>query len=238
MESSAMISPPRRVADLINLKNQGIALSVNPSFEIVPVNFAHESVPYKAHIFLCRYAGTFDSKEFMFRKCYAKGCHHNLCPHVAQAVMIANRYLQRDYKRLRDADITLEEKLFSLEEMMVKYEEGEEGAESGATGGVLTIHDYINIAKEGNRVEVRINLDIIPAVEHFANRQNKQSFLMSGFTISTLGSINKFERCLACFQTDQEHIEKTDAIKTANERLKLLYNEFDGAQIDYQSVFF
>lgn len=237
MESSARINPPRRVEDLINLKKRRVELSVNPSFEIVPVNFAHETVAYQAHIFLCRYSGTFDSKEFMFRKCYAKGCHHNICPHVAQAVMIANRYLQRDYKRLRDSDITLEEKLFSLEEMMVKYD-GDDMAGGGATGGVLTIHDYINIAKEGNRVEVQINLEIIPAVEHFANRRNRQTFLMSGFAISTLGSTSKVERCLACFQTDQEALEKADAVETANKRLKILYNEFDAANIAYKPAFF
>jgi len=237
MEPSAMISSPGRVTDLITLKKQGVELSVTPSFEIVPVNFAHESAPYQAHIFLCRYSGTFDNREFMFRKCYAKGCQHNLCPHVAQAVMIANRYLQRDYKRVRDAGIAIEEKLFSLEEMMVKYRR-EEDAERVGTGGVLTIHDYINIAKEGNRVEVQINLDIIPAVEHFANRKNRQTFLMGGFTISTLGSTNQLERCLACFQTDQERLEKAEAVETANKRLKILYSEFDATDIEYKPTFF
>lgn len=237
MESSAKINPPKRITDLISLKRQGIELSVIPSFEIVPVNFAHEKAVYQAHIFLCNYSGTFDNKDFTFRKCYAKGCRNNLCPHVIQAVMIANRYLQRDYKRLSDAGIALEEKFFRLEEMIMKYE-GLEEEKNDFTGGILTIHDYINIANEGNKVEVQINLDTISAVEHFANKKNKQTFLMSDFTISTLGRNSHFQRCLACFQTDHEDLEKSDAVKTANDRLKILYDEFDGAQIAYQPVFF
>ncbi|SLM28052.1 conserved hypothetical protein [Desulfamplus magnetovallimortis] len=236
MELSVAKNPPKRVTDLIHLKQQGMDLSISLSFEVVPVDFAHENAAFQAYIFLCRYSGTVNGNEFMFRKCYAKGCQHNLCPHVAQAVMIANRYLQRDYKKMKDAGIAIEEKFFSLEEMIVKFKDDSEEA-SHTKDGVLTIHDYINIAKEGNKVEVKVNLDAIPAVEHFANKKNKQTFLMGNFAISTLGSNGEFQRCLACYQTDQEEL-KPDAVSTANERLKNLYSEFGEAGIACQPQFF
>jgi hypothetical protein len=53
---------------------------------------------------------------YAFRKCYARGCPNNLCPHVSQAVMIANRYLQRDYRRMEDAGLKVEKNLFTLED--------------------------------------------------------------------------------------------------------------------------
>ena len=37
--------------------------------------------------------------------------------------MIANRYLQRDYRRLKEAGIQIEEKLFTLDDMVVKFED-------------------------------------------------------------------------------------------------------------------
>ncbi len=237
MSDTAMINSPKRIIDLINLKEQGNDPDITISFDIVPVNFAHKTFNFQAYIFLCRYFVTVNNTDFTFRKCYARGCPDNLCPHVSQAVMIANRYLKRDYKRLVDAGITVEEKVFSLEEMMVKYE-GVDIEKDAATGGVLTIHDYINIANEGNKVEVLIELENISAVEHFANQKSKQTYLMADFDITTLGNKNQFQRCLSCFQTDNEHKEKHVAIQTANDRLKLLFSEFDAANIVYKANFF
>jgi hypothetical protein len=237
MNETANINLPNRITDLVNLRATGYSLDINLSFDIIPINFAHKAQEFQAYIFLCRYSGSVEKKAFIFRKCYAKGCPHNLCPHVAQAVMIANRYLKKDYKRLQDAGIVIEEKFFSLEDMIAKYEEvGHEKNEN--RGGILTIHDYINIAKEGNSVEVEIDLEIIPAVEHFVNEKNKQTYLTADFSIIILGRSYKFQRCLACFQTNNETEEKAIAINTANDRLKLLFYEFDDAKIDYKPIFF
>ncbi|MBU8910415.1 MAG: hypothetical protein KOO65_04020 [Desulfobacterales bacterium] len=237
MDDTAIINPPKRIIDLVNLKKLGYDLDIALSFDIVPVNFAHKSYEFQAYIFLCGYSGMINNTPFAFRKCYAKGCPNNLCPHVSQAVMIANRYLKRDYKRFADAGIFIKEIFFSLQDMMVKYD-GVDIEKDAATGGILTIHDYINIAKEGNEVEVQVGLEIIPAVEHFANQKNEQTFFMADFNITTLGRNSQFQRCLACFQTDKESEEKPVALVTANDRLKILYKEFNEANIQFKTVFF
>lgn len=237
MDDTTIINLPKRITDLVNFKKLGYNLDIDLSFEIVPVNFAHQSNEFQAYIFLCRYEGSVNKKSFMFRKCYAKGCPHNLCPHVAQAVMIANRYLKRDYKKLVDAGILIKETFFTLDDMVVKYE-GLGHEKDKDRGGILTIHDYINIAREGNSVEVQIKLENIPAVEHFANQQNKQTYLMADFDITTLGGKNQFQRCFSCFQTDNEAQEKPVAVQTANDRLKILFNEFDDAKVQYKICFF
>ena len=237
MSNSSINKPPQRITDLIGLIKSGEDITCKTIFEIVPVDFAHGNIEFQAFIFLCQYSGVIGSQEYMFRKCYARGCPNNICPHVSQAVMIANRYLKRDYKKLMDAGIDLEEKIFNLEEMMVKYD-GIDLEKDETTGGILTIHDFINIAKEGNNVEIQIDLEMIPAVEHFANQKNEQTFLMGDFTITTLGKKSQFQRCLACFRTDDETEEKSIAIQTANDRLKLLFDEFNDAKIQYKPCFF
>ncbi|WP_457551717.1 hypothetical protein [Desulfobacula sp.] len=237
MSHLSINKPPHRITDLINLIKNGENITCNTLFEIVPVDFAHGNIEFQAYIFLCKYFGTINSKEYIFRKCYARGCQHNLCPHVSQAVMIANRYLKRDYKKLLDAGIKLKENIFSLDDMLVKYDKIDL-EKNETTGAILTIHDYINIAKEGNIVKVQINLEIIPGVEYFANQKNEQSFLMVDFNIATLGRNSKFQRCLACFETHNETEEKPVAIQTANARLKILFSEFDEAKIQYKPIFF
>jgi len=224
MSNSSINKPPTRITDLIGLIKDGKNITCSTLFEIVPVDFAHGNIEYQAFIFLCR-------------KCYARGCPDNLCPHVSQAVMIANRYLKRDYKKLLDAGIKVKDNLFSLEEMLVKYD-GIDVEKNEETDSILTIHDYINIAKEGNDVDVKITLETIPAVEHFANQKNEQTFFMGDFSINTLGKISNFQRCFACFQTNNETQERPVAITTANERLKILFNEFDDAKIQYKTSFF
>ena len=157
MLSNTIDQLPNRITDLVALKEKGIEVSCNPSFEILPVDFAHRDNQFQAFIFLCRFNGSIDGHEYMFRKCYARGCPHNLCPHVSQAVMIANRYLQRDYKKLEDVGVQVEKKLFTLEDMVIKFDSIKE-----EQGPLLTIHDYINIAKEGNEVAVELELDLLP----------------------------------------------------------------------------
>jgi hypothetical protein len=224
---------PNRITDLVKLKEQGFEVVCNPSFEILPVDFAHRDNQFQAFIFLCRFTGTIDGQEFKFRKCYARGCPNNLCPHVSQAVMIANRYLQRDYRRLQEGGVAIEEQLFTLEDMMVKYEDVHE-----AYGAVMAIHDYINLAREGNDVFVKLSLEYVPAVEHFANYKNAQIFLMVDFAVTSLGKTSNIERCLGCYAQEREKEEKPNMVDIANERLRLLYEEFDQAPVEYEQVFF
>ena len=233
MEPVTHYKPPNRITDLVVLKEKGIEVTCNPSFEILPVDFAHRDHQFQAFIFLCRFNGSIDGHEYMFRKCYARGCPHNLCPHVSQAVMIANRYLQRDYKKLEDVGVQVEKNLFTLEDMVIKFDSIKE-----EQGPLLTIHDYINIAKEGNEVAVEMELEFVTGVEHFANYKNQQVFLLVNFSITTLGKTHQIERCLACYEADKEQQEKPQKIDIANERLKILYNEFDQVSIKYEKRFF
>lgn len=223
---------PHRVTDLISFKNRGALVSARVSFEILPVDFAHRDNPFRAYIFLSRYTGDIDGQEYVFRKCYARGCPNNLCPHVSQAVMIANRYLQRDYRRLEDGGIPIEKRLFSLPDMLLKFDSAHQ-----AYGSVMAIHDYINLAREGNEVSVEIKLEYVPAVEHFAGHKNAQIFLMADFKIACLGKTSHVERCLACYPEKREE-EKSQKMDIANQRLKLLYEAFERASVKYEQRFF
>jgi hypothetical protein len=233
MEARTILPPPRRVTDLIQRKESGCRVSCDPSFEVVPVDFAHRDHRYQAHIFLCRYRGTVDDSAFMFRKCYARGCPKNLCPHVAQAVMIANRYLQRDFNRLRKAGIEVPDRMFTLDKMVVGFERAEEN-----DGPLLTLPDFINIAKEGNAVSAKVTLEYLPAVEHFANEKNKQTFLNADFAFTMLGQSGSCQRCFGCYGTESEAEEKPKAVAVANQRLALLYQEFDNAGIQCEKRLF
>ncbi|MDX2448251.1 MAG: hypothetical protein QNK29_13765 [Desulfobacterales bacterium] len=233
MAKTSLNTPPGRIADLVGLKEKGSMVTCQTNFDILPVDFAHRDNPFQAFIFLCRYKGAIDGEEYEFRNCYARGCPHNLCPHVSQAVVIANRYLQKDYHLLEEAGIDMERQLFTLEDMTVKFDGYQK--EYDAT---LVIHDYINIAKEGNDVSVEVDLEYVPGVEHVVGYDNEMIFMMVGFTIDCLGKISRYERCLACFQMEREKEEKEYRINIANERLKTLYNEFDQTSIIYEKRFF
>ena len=232
MERAEPQFPPHRVTDLITFNNSGASVAAKVSFEILPVDFAHRDNPFQAYIFLSRYAGDIDGRKYEFRKCYARGCPNNLCPHVSQAVMIANRYLQRDYRRLEACGIPIEKQLFSLPDMLLKFDNAHQ-----AYGAVMAIHDYINLAREGNDVSVQIKLEYVPAVEHFAGHKNAQIFLMAEFEITCLGKISHIERCLACYPEKREE-EKSQQMDIANQRLKLLYEEFERASVKYEQRFF
>ena len=233
MGQTSVNRPPGRITDIVGLKEKGAAVTCRTSFEILPVDFVHRENPFQAFIFLCRYTGTIDGEDFKFRKCYARGCPHNLCPHVSQAVMIANRYLQRDYHKLKKAGIDMEQRLFTLEDMTVKFDGYQK-----EHGPILAIHDYINIAKEGNDVSVKVDLEYVPGVEHFVGYDNPMIFMMVDFTITCLGKTHHYERCLACYQEDRENEEKAHRISISNERLNLLYDEFDQASITYERRLF
>jgi len=233
MGQTSINNPPGRVMDLVGLKKEESIVTCRTSFEILPVNFEHRDNPFQAFIFLCRYKGTIDGEEYEFRKCYARGCPGNLCPHVSQAVMVANRYLQKDYRKLEQAGIKIERRLFDLEDMTGKFDGYQKKYDP-----TLVIHDYINIAHEGNDVSIEVSLEYVPGVEHLVGYDNEMTFMMVDFTISCLGRTNRYERCLACYQTEREKEEKEYRINIANERLKILYDEFDQASIKYEKQLF
>ena len=233
MQTKPATRLPGRITDLVEMKQGGATVVCQPSFEILPVNFEHRKHPFKAHIFLCRYTGAVNSQDYSFRKCYARGCPHNLCPQVSQAVMIANRYLQRDLRLLRENGIEVESRLFSLDDMVVKFEDLHTEEEP-----ILTIYDYIHIAEEGNDVAVKIALEQIPAVEHFVTHKNAQTFLTAKFSVQTLGGEHHCERFFACFPTHKTNGEMQRAVEVANARLDNLYAEFDQASIQYEKRFF
>jgi hypothetical protein len=233
MSSANVSRSAKRILDLVNLKEKGAAVTCRQTFEVIPVDFQHRDSPFQAHVFLCQFEGEIDGGTYSFRKCYARGCPHNLCPHVSQAVMIANRYLQRDHILLRRAGIEVEDRLFTLEDMMVKFDGYQEEHDP-----TLTIDDYVHMAQEGTEVSVDIALEYVPAVEHFANHKNSQTFLTIDFVVHSLGKKHNFQRCFACYQTDHEEEEKGTEVEVANERLKELYKEFDAAAIKYEKKFF
>jgi hypothetical protein len=63
-------------------------------------------------------------------------------------------------------------------------------------------------------------------------------FLMVSFTVACLGKTYLYERCLACYPMDREQEEKQHKVVIANERLRLLYEEFDQVGIDCAKRFF
>jgi hypothetical protein len=216
---------PLRVTDLIERHNRGSTVVCQTKFDILPVDFQHRANPFKAYIFLCQYSGTIDGSDYSFRKCYARGCPHNLCPHVSQAVLIANRYLQRDYHRLESAGIAIEKKLFSLEEMVLKFDQQQDEK----TGPAMALHDYVQLAEKGQAVAIRPALEFVSAVEHFDRFENKMIFLMADFVVTCQGKTHHLERCLACYPIDNEARERQAKIDIANARLRLLYQELESA---------
>ncbi len=74
--------------------------------------------------------------------------------------------------------------------------------------------------------------------EHFANYENQMIFLMVDFSVTCLGKKHHYERCLACYPMDKEAEEKNEKAAIADERLKLLYEEFDTVSIQYEKRFF
>lgn len=233
MATTEVLHLPRRITDLIALQERGKAVTCFPEFEILPVDFFHQKNPYKAYIFLCRFNGEIEGRSYSFRKCYARGCPQNQCSHVSLAVLIANRYLQRDYQRLGRAGIKVNEFLFTLEEMIVKFDGCNQEHDS-----MLTLEDCLEMAKGGDKVAVDIQLEYVPAVEHFANQKNAQTFLTADFVVTASQKQKDFQRCLACYQTDREREEKTDQVGVANARLSLLYQAFAKSTVQYNEMFF
>jgi hypothetical protein len=233
METSSITQFPRRITDLIDAKAAGADVRLEIAFEILPAEFQHRSHPFQAYIFLAKYSGTIDGRAFDFRKCYARGCPNNLCTHVSQAVDIANRYLQRDYHTLKSGGIDVTETLFSLDDMIVKFENlKEEGPVQ------LSIPELTAMAEAGKSITVHIELELIPAVEHFSHSDNAQTFLSGELTAKTVDETYHCHRCFACFATDHEDEEKETAIRVANARLAMVYSEFRDSGIMHQPQYF
>jgi hypothetical protein len=233
MEQTTIHNPPIRINDLLLLKQKGATVTCAPSFEINQIDFTHMENEFQAVLFFCRFSGKVDEEEYSFRKCYARGCPHNLCPHVSQAVMIANRYLQKDYRRLKEAGIDVEPKLFTLDDMVVKFEDFREEQDP-----TLTIDDYLHIAREGSEVSMKVSVEYMPAVENFGNQRERRVFLVANFDVMSLGATHQCQRCFACFAADRESEEKPRQIRIANDRLRNLYKEFDAVGIKYDKKFF
>jgi len=233
MDENIIHTPPISVTDLALLKGKGSQVTVDNSFEINEVDLAHEKHPFKAFLFFSRFSGTVDGDEYAFRKCYSRGCTHNLCPHVSQAVMIANRYLQRDYNALEKAGIEIDEKLFTLENMLAQFEEQRDEFVS-----TLILEDYINIAKGGEDISIDVSVEYLPAVENFANYKEKRMFFAANFNVSHLGKVHICHRCFSCYAMDKENEEIQTARELANRRVASVYEEFDKAGIKYNKVFF
>ena len=233
MEATPETTAPMRITDIVNARSAGAAVQLKTHFEVLPVDFHHGKEPFQAYIFLARYHGSVDGVPFEFRKCYARGCPNNLCTHVSQAVTIANRYLQRDYRRLKAAGIGIDEKLFTLDAMIVKFEQLKTAGQPA-----LTIPELVDMARSGARIAVELVLDYLPAVEHFAHQENAQTFLSGEFTAQAAEKSYKCHRCFACYPTGKTGEEKSRAIRVANARLELIFQEFQRVGINHRQAFF
>jgi hypothetical protein len=233
MSQIPVYNPPTRITDLIELKSRGAAMTCSAVLDIIPVDFSHRQHHFRAVVFLCRFSGTANSQQYTFRKCYARGCTHDLCPRVSQAVMIANRFLQRDYHRLEQSGIGIEKKLFTLEDSVVRLT-----ALRDEPRETMIMDDYIRLAQAGNQISVDIALEYVPAIEHFEYHKNRQTFLMADFTVTAQGKSSACQRCLGCYPTEREAEERPRQIEVANDRLSNIYKELDLSAIRHEERFF
>ena len=233
MARSNMEEIPSRIHDLVVLRRKGATITCHPSFLLHPVEFQHQERSFEAFVFVCLFSGSVNGREYAFRKCYARGCQHNLCPHVSQAVMIANRYLERDYHILEKVGIECERKLFTLEDMLVKFNDYD-----SAFGPPLTIRDYINIAREGAEVSVDVQLECVAAVEHFLGHDAERMFYLVRYDVTSLGVERECQHCLGCYETTREREERPRQMAIANDRLREAYEEFDEAGIECTKRYF
>jgi len=233
MDEMIVHNPPISITDLKALKLKGAAITVNSTFEINEVDLVHEENPFRAFLFFSHFSGTVDGKPYEFRKCYAKGCQHNLCPHVSQAVMIANRYLKRDFTTLRKAGIAVEESFFTLENMLAQFEEKRDDFVV-----TLILEDYIRIAEEGDNIAIDVSVEKFPAVENFINHSEKRMFFSANFNVDYLEETHVCQRCFSCYVMEREKEEAKVPMDLANRRLANIYQEFKKANIDFNEVFF
>ncbi len=233
MHETIVHNPPISITDLVLLKERGANISLSNTFEINEVDLAHEENPFKAFLFFSVFSGTVDDLPYQFRKCYAKGCQHNLCPHVSQAVMIANRYLKRDYARMQKVGINFEESLFTLEHMLAEFESKRD--EFVVT---LILEDYIRLAGEGEKITIEVRKESFPAVENFFNHTEVRVYFSVDFHVTYLGETHICHRCFSCYAMDRESEDIETARDLANRRLSDTYASFDRVGITHNKVFF
>jgi hypothetical protein len=233
MSQTPVNQPPLRITNLIELKRKGEAITCSPTLDINPIDFSHRSHHFRAFVFIGRFSGTALGEQYSFRKCYARGCKHDLCPRVSQAVMIANRFLQRDYHRLVQSGIDIEQKLFTLEGSVVRLTALKDDPKKA-----MILDDYIHLAQGGDQVSINVELEYVIATEHFEYQQNNQTFLLADFSVTAQGKTAACQRCLGCYPTEREQEEKPVQIEVANDRLSLIYRELDLSSIRYEERFF
>ncbi|MDX2513045.1 MAG: hypothetical protein QNK25_13440 [Desulfobacterales bacterium] len=224
---------PKRISDLVYLNQKGFAVTCQTYFEIVRLDVDNSENSSKAFIFLCRYGGTVNGETYGFRKCYARSCSDHQCSNIYQAVMTAKSYANADYDKLGQAGIVLEKRRMTLEEIVRKFERMQE-----QYGPTQIIHDYIDWAHQGLDIRIDSVLNFISAQEHIADYTVQMIFLMVTFSVSSQGKTYQHERCFACYPKEKEGLEKQEKMDIANERLKVLYDEFDQALITYEGHFF
>jgi hypothetical protein len=227
-------APPNRISDLVYLKQRGFSVTCQTYFKIVPLDVDNSGSSLRAFIFLCQYSGTVDGEDYGFRKCYARACSDHQCSsNIYQAVMTAKPYVQADYRALEQSGIVLEKRRLTLEEVVDKFEGMHE-----QYGLTRVIHDDINLAREGHDIRIDPVLNFISAQEHVGDFKIQTIYLMAVFRVICQGKTHQHEWCFACYPKDREKIEKQEKIDIANERLKILYKEFDQASITYKPLFF
>lgn len=159
MTGSSPTPSPSRVTDLVALKQQGAEVVCRTAFEILPVDFQHRDNPFQAYIFLCRYSGEVDRMPYAFRKCYARGCPHNLCPHVSQAILIANGHQNRMMFLMVDFAVTCLGRTQRYERCLASYpvdiEKEEKAAKAEVANSRLRLL-YEAFARAGVACEERL----------------------------------------------------------------------------------
>ncbi len=98
--------------------------------------------------------------------------------------------------------------------------------------------DLIEQLKGNASVSVAVSLEAVPAVEHFANQKNAQTFFTGEFTARIGGETYQCHRCFACYSTEHEARERPPAVGIANARLGLIYQEFDRYGIRHDTCYF
>ena len=134
---------------------------------------------------------------------------------------------------MKKTGIPVKGDLFTLETMLAKFEEKRDEFVS-----TLILEDYIHIAEEGNDVSADISLELVPAVENFANHKEKRVFFTANFNVKHLGKTHVCQRCFSCYAMENEKEERRTAQDLANRRLEAIYRDFDRANIRYNKILF
>jgi hypothetical protein len=224
---------PARVRDLIRAADQGLEVSCAADPQVIDSDFFHENQWKPAHILLCWFTGTVEGVPFGFRKCYSRSRLTGTCSQGINAVMIANRYLQADYRLIEKAGIAVSRTFFSIQEVLLRQR-----MEQDADCNPMTVNDVVQIAREGNEVIVEANLDAVLAIEHYTDVDTDKIYLMADLVVITLGSTTHCKRCLGSYAAENEDREKIPAVSVANHRLQDIYEQFREAGVGCNEGYF